>query len=485
MTLEPAPAVGWLFVVLGTAQVAGYRPIPASSDTPVASLAAGDFDGDGKADLAVGFSTLAQVSIYRADNPTLLNAVVLSGSGPRYVAAGDFDRDGLTDLAVATSGNVSVLLGTGSSGFGAATNFSVGSAPISVAVGDFNGDGKPDLAVANSGSNNVSILLGTGGGSFGPATDFSVGSSPYSVAVGDFNSDGKPDLAVANSDSYNVSILLNTCVASAVTATRTSTPTATAITASCATPSFGAAANFSAGSNPSSVTVGDFNGDGKPDLAVANSSTGNVSILLNTCVASAVTATPTATATLTPTITPTLTATTDGSCSSATPGTASTDSDHATLLSLPGCFYGHFNGVGARGWFQFTVPQPGTLSIDTLDSGAPGNANVDTRLFLYRRLVSNELQPLAFNDDCPCGGVLSQIITSPTDLSRAMAARPTRCRKAFIFRGTTRKTTGGSSCVSLPSAMRARSTPGSSGMKLTFQMAIGAPGTARLTIMSS
>jgi hypothetical protein len=77
------------------------------------------------------------------------------------VAVGDFNGDGKLDLAVANenSHNVSVLLGNGSGGFGPATNFAAG-APFSVAVGDFNGDGKLDLAIANAGSNNVSVLLG-------------------------------------------------------------------------------------------------------------------------------------------------------------------------------------------------------------------------------------------------------------------------------------------------------------------------------------
>jgi hypothetical protein len=77
------------------------------------------------------------------------------------VAVGDFDGDGKPDLAVANFGsnNVSVLLGNGDGSFQAAQNFGVGSSPYSVAVGDFNGDGVQDLAVANSGSNNVSVLI--------------------------------------------------------------------------------------------------------------------------------------------------------------------------------------------------------------------------------------------------------------------------------------------------------------------------------------
>ena len=84
---------------------------------------------------------------------------------------GDFNGDGKQDLAVANSAEsyVSILLGDGAGNFGSPRNFDVDLEPFSVAVGDFNGDGKQDLAVANLGSS-VSILLGDGGGSFGAAT---------------------------------------------------------------------------------------------------------------------------------------------------------------------------------------------------------------------------------------------------------------------------------------------------------------------------
>ena len=82
-----------------------------------------------------------------------------AGRAPYSVAVGDFNGDGKPDLAVANYGNVSVLLGNGDGSFQAAQNFVAGSAPQSVAVGDFNGDGTPDLAVANSVSNNVSVLI--------------------------------------------------------------------------------------------------------------------------------------------------------------------------------------------------------------------------------------------------------------------------------------------------------------------------------------
>src|SRR5258708_11198224 len=83
-----------------------------------------------------------------------------TGSIPFSVAVGDFNGDGKLDLAVANSDSntVSILLGTGTGSFGPKTDFGTGAHPLSVAVGDFNGDGKLDLAIANSTDATVSIL---------------------------------------------------------------------------------------------------------------------------------------------------------------------------------------------------------------------------------------------------------------------------------------------------------------------------------------
>jgi hypothetical protein len=173
----------------------------------------GDFNGDGKLDLAVTNVLFSSVSVLLGNGDGTFGAATNYGAGftPLSVAVGDFNGDGKLDLAVANASDntVSVLLGNGTGGFGAAINYAVASGPRSVEVGDFNGDGKLDLVVANRDSNSVSVLLGNGDGTFGAATNYTVGADPVSVAVGDFNGDGALDLAVPNAFSNNVSVLLD------------------------------------------------------------------------------------------------------------------------------------------------------------------------------------------------------------------------------------------------------------------------------------
>ena len=219
----------------------------------------------GTADITTATFNLT-VSTPETCNPVSFGAPTNFGVGDRTVSmvVGDFNGDGKQDLAVVNSptngpGTVSILLGNGAGSFSTASNFGgVGASLLAVlAVGDFNGDGKQDLAVENS-SFTVAILLGDGTGSFSGATSFGVGSFPYGVAVGDFNRDGRQDLAVANGHGDSVSILLGDGIGG-----------------------FSAATNFSVGDLPSRVEVGDFNGDGKQDLAVLNASPPtSVSILL-------------------------------------------------------------------------------------------------------------------------------------------------------------------------------------------------------------
>jgi uncharacterized protein (UPF0548 family) len=191
------------------------------------------------------------------------------GANPQWVAVGDFDGGGVQDLAVAnaSSNTVSVLLGNGEGTFQAARTVATGRGPTAVAVGDFNGDGNPDLVTANLGTlslpnNTVSVLLGNGEGTFQAARDFLVGTNPNFVAVGDFNGDGVQDLATANfggntPEAVTVSVLLGN-----------------------GDGTFQAARTVGVDRGPLWVAVGDFNGDGNPDLVTANFGSTTVSVLL-------------------------------------------------------------------------------------------------------------------------------------------------------------------------------------------------------------
>ncbi len=225
------------------------------------SVAVGDFNGDGKQDLVTANFNSNTLSIRLGDGAGNFNGSteISVATNPISVAIGDFNGDGKQDLATANfiSANASIRLGDGTGNFSGATEINVGANPYSVAVGDFNGDNKQDLATANAGSNSVSIRLGDGSGGFSGSTEVSVGSSPYSVALGDFNGDGKQDLAAANFFSNTVSIRLGDGLGS-----------------------FSGATDISVGNSPSSVAVGDFNGDGKQDIIAANDGSSSISVRL-------------------------------------------------------------------------------------------------------------------------------------------------------------------------------------------------------------
>lgn len=154
----------------------------------------------------------------------------------------------------------------GSMAFDGPSNFTVGTSPNDIAAADFDGDGISDLATVNINDNNVSVLhntsTGAGNISFAPAVTFTVGSSPRALAVADIDGDGKVDIAVANLGSNTVSVLRNNSTGGNV--------------------SFFSAVTFLTGALPIYVTAADIDGDGKVDLATANYTDGNVSVLRNT-----------------------------------------------------------------------------------------------------------------------------------------------------------------------------------------------------------
>ena len=289
------------------------------TDTDPYSIAVGDFNGDKIPDLAVANYATNTVSIMlgKGDGSFQGNTTFPVESEPASVATGDFNGDGKLDLVVANfhSNTLSVLLGNGDGTFKSAVTYSVGHGPVSVAVKDFNGDGKLDLVVVNETDNNASILLGNGDGTFKPGVAYptGVGGNPLSVVVGDFNGDKIPDLAIGDYQTQEVSILLGNgdgsfqavkqyptgANPSSIVAADfngdgkldlalTSTPLGSSqgnlvsVLPGNGDGTFGAFSLFGAGYLSYSAAVGDFNGDGTPDLATANGGSNTVSVLLNT-----------------------------------------------------------------------------------------------------------------------------------------------------------------------------------------------------------
>ena len=251
--------------------------------------------------------TVSQATVSGSFTAALGSPYVV-GSRPQFSVVGDFNGDGIPDLAVSNGfgSNVTVLLGNGSGGFTAATEQSICGGlyayPIGIAVGDFNGDGKQDLAVTNEGGSNVSVLLGNGLGGFTQASGspIAVGSDPWNIAVGDFNGDGSQDLAVANYLDSTVTVLLGNGSGGFTQATgslvrewpRRATWVVAGDVNGDGIQDLATANNnvnkvpwllgngsggftqapgspFAAGFYPWSLVAGDFNGDGVPDLAVA------------------------------------------------------------------------------------------------------------------------------------------------------------------------------------------------------------------------
>lgn len=277
-------------VLLGNGDGSFQAPVvyPLGTFEPM-SVAAGDFNGDGKLDLVLASQCASSTTCGTGSISVLLGngdgtfqtpVSYAAGTGSSYfVAVGDFNQDGQLDLVVAnqTSGTstVNILLGNGDGTFQAPLSYSTGAATAEfVAVGDFNNDGAPDLAVANGGAHSVSILLGNGNGTLqAPTLYASGGAFTYAIAIGDFNEDGAPDLAVANGcASYNN--------------LQCSTSGSVGVLLGNGDGTFQPPVSYgSAGNQAISIFSADFNGDGNLDLAVADrsatagGSAGTVSVL--------------------------------------------------------------------------------------------------------------------------------------------------------------------------------------------------------------
>ncbi|HWO21447.1 MAG TPA: VCBS repeat-containing protein [Kofleriaceae bacterium] len=259
-------------VLLGTGGgvLADKATYPTVSGAETSNLAVGDLNGDGSLDVIATNPLSSSVSMFLGSaDGTLADAVdipvgVVGGSAPYSAAIGDFNGDGRNDVAVADvrSGTIIVRLGNGDGTFQTEVPYLEGGVPPYILITrDLDLDGKLDLVCANRGSDDVSVLLGRGDGAFRKTIVSSTGkeTGPYSVAVADFNMDGVPDVVTANFEASTASVLLGVGDGSFE-----------------APLSVGAMGITSYG-----TAAADFNRDGKPDIATANATSNDVTVKLN------------------------------------------------------------------------------------------------------------------------------------------------------------------------------------------------------------
>ena len=221
-------------------------------------MVAADFNGDGKPDLAVGIEVAvghelgSELGVLLNNGAGFSPATVtqLQGAftgGPIYAAAGDFNGDGKMDLAV---GNVSILIGNGDGTFQPEVNYALSAGPSGpLSVGDFNNDGKLDVLGIGF---NLGVILGNGDGTFGLSLNSPIGgysSTSSAMAVADFNRDGKLDVAALVTTSYPQQSQLQIMTGNG-------------------DGTFSIGASYSLPSWPTAIASGDINGDGIPDIII-------------------------------------------------------------------------------------------------------------------------------------------------------------------------------------------------------------------------
>ncbi|MEU8775437.1 FG-GAP-like repeat-containing protein [Streptomyces sp. NPDC048606] len=267
---------------LGTGAAVELNPTPGcdtTGDNPCVArfptgVAVGDFDEDGKPDLATSNANTNNVAVVLGNgNGTFAAATrfgLNGGAAPQGIASADLDGDSHLDLVTSNSstGTLSVLRGDGDGGFGTASSVAAGmTLPSKLKLADVNGDGKQDAVLVAPGTpGRIAVLLGDGAGGFGTASLLSAGANLTSASVADLNGDGHVDLVASSSATQQIVVLEGNGAGA-----------------------FGSPLAFglNGGTNPQATAVADLDGDGRPDVVTANGNgsatfVNDASVLLNT-----------------------------------------------------------------------------------------------------------------------------------------------------------------------------------------------------------
>ena len=260
---------GKISILLGNGNGTFQAPKSTTTNLHIVHMDSADLNADGNQDLVVSV----------AASPPCINVLLGNGNGtfkpftkfragekPWGVTIDDFDHDNVPDVVVANfmqlNSTISFLRGLGDGKFARPVSYlAFGRTTRHVAAADFNADGHLDIGAANSGNGTISIILGNGDGTFRDPKAHQAGLSASDLAVADFDSDGNLDVATVDYTypQGNAVVLLGN-----------------------GDGKLGQFTPYPVGNSPAGVAAADLNGDILPDLAVVNSWSNNMSVLINT-----------------------------------------------------------------------------------------------------------------------------------------------------------------------------------------------------------